>query len=93
MDMKLHADEYMDFPCGSPTMPEGERRFCCGKCPSMGKPLTIKAVFASNPTLMSFLSEDEQREAITLAIAAGPDRIDIRSSVPDPAPNSVPDPQ
>jgi hypothetical protein len=89
MDMVLSVDAYNDFPCGTPTNPDGEQRYCCRHCPSKDQEFTPKAVWASNPRLMSHLTEDERHQVLAQAIAAGPLVIDIQVSVPDPAPNSV----
>lgn len=91
MDLKLQSDEFFDFPCGTPTNPEGESRYCCRQCPEMGKPLRLKAVWASNPALMAFLSDAEQGSVYAMAAAAGPDHVDIVTAPPAPAQNAAPE--
>lgn len=85
MDRILQIDDYNDFPCGTPTNPRGEQRFCCRQCPSHGQPLAVKAVWAGNPTLLGYLSDEEQARVIALAVAEGPDRVDIVTEIPPPA--------
>jgi hypothetical protein len=89
MDRVLHSDDYHDAPCGTPTNPRGERRYCCGKCPEQSKPLRLQAAWASNPVLMSHLREDEYAQVFALALAAGPKHVDIQTAVPAPAPAGV----
>lgn len=91
MDLILDIEEYNDFPCGTPTNPRGEPRFCCRACPSRTLPLHTKAVWAGNPVLMAYLTPEEQAAVLRDAIAAGPDRVDIRTDVPAPAPNAEPE--
>lgn len=92
MDLILSSDEYHDFPCGTPTSPRGEPRYCCRRCPSIGRPIEVKAVWGSNPVLMNFLSQDEQTRVIALAIQAGPTAVDIVGHVPAPVANAAPEP-
>jgi hypothetical protein len=90
MDLKLQSDEFFDNPCGTPTNPEGEQRYCCRQCPEMGKPLRLKAVYASNPQLMAYLSKTEQDAIYAMAVKAGPDNVDIVVAAPAPVENAAP---
>ena len=92
MDLILSSEQYHDFPCGTPTSPTGEPRYCCRQCPSLGKPLDVKASWASNPVLMSFLTDEERGKVYALAVSAGPTVVDIVGAVPPPAKNAEPDP-
>lgn len=89
MDRLLAIDDYNDFPCGTPTNPRGEQRYCCRQCPAHGQPLAVKAVWAGNPTLLGYLSDDERAQVIALAVAAGPDRVDIVTVTPTAAPSGT----
>jgi hypothetical protein len=91
MDLVLSIDEYHDAPCGTPTSPRGEPRFCCRQCPARTQPLAVKAVWASNPVLLGFLTADERAQVIALAISAGPLHVDIVGGVPLPAANAEPE--
>jgi hypothetical protein len=82
MDKILHSDEFHDCACGTPTSPRGERRYCCGRCPEQGKPLRLKAVWASNPTIMTCLRTEEYAEVFAMALAAGPKYVDIVVGLP-----------
>lgn len=71
MDMLLTSEQYNDFPCGTPTNPTGEQRYCCRQCPSSGKPLELKAVWAGNIKLMSYLTPEEAGQVFALAAQVG----------------------
>jgi hypothetical protein len=66
MDKKLHVDEYNDFPCGTPTNPHGERRYCCAHCPTQGQPIVVKEEWSDNPLLWRALSVDDHVKVMTL---------------------------
>lgn len=92
MDLVLGVQSYLDSPCGTPTNPDGEQRYCCRKCPSVGKPLNLQARWASNPTLMRQLTIEEQTEVLRKAVEAGPLFVDIRTALPAPVANAVTNP-
>ena len=92
MDLILTSEEYMDFPCGTPTLPRGEPRYCCRQCPSIQHALTLKAAWASNPTLLSFLTDAERHEVLMRAAALGPLVVNIMATVPPAVPNANPEP-
>lgn len=89
MDMILGIDAYNDFPCGTPTNPNGEQRYCCRQCPATKSDLVLRAEWASNPRLMSYLTDQERQQVLAMAVAAGPLHVDIRVEIPSPAPNAV----
>ena len=91
MDTILSVDAYNDFPCGTPTNPNGEQRYCCRQCPSSKKDLALQPRWASNPKLMLHLTDDEKREVLARAMALGPLQVDIRVAIPPPVPNAAVD--
>jgi hypothetical protein len=90
MDRLLTVEEYNDAPCGTPTNPSGEQRYCCRRCPSKGQALELPARWASNPALMAHLTDDERAAVFAKAVAAGPTAVDIVMVAPDPAPAGAP---
>ena len=73
LDLKLASSEYLDFVCGSPSNPDGERRYCCKRCPAQGTPLTPKMEWAGSPLLLSHLPPDVAAACLQLAADAGVD--------------------
>jgi hypothetical protein len=82
MDLKLTSEEFLAPECGTPTKPDGERRHCCAKCPEQGQPLRLRPQFASNPSMMLFLTEEQQREVMIEAIRLGPLHVNIVGVAP-----------
>jgi hypothetical protein len=66
MDKKLQTDEYNDAPCGTPTNPHGERRFCCAQCPTQGQPIIPREEWHDNPLLWMQLPEAAHLEVMRM---------------------------
>ena len=89
MDLILSVEAYNDSPCGTPTNPSGEQRYCCRQCPSSKVDLNLRPEWASNPKLMALLTDSERRQVLAKAIALGPLYVDIQVAIPAPALNAV----
>lgn len=73
LDLKLSSSDYLDHDCGSPSNPDGERRFCCKHCPAQGAPLLPKMEWAGNPALLQHLPPEIAAACVKLAADAGVD--------------------
>ena len=77
LDLMLTTVQYLDHWCGTPTMPDGEPRYCCRSCVSLVAPLQVRPEWVANPTLMSYLTPDERQAVNVAALGLGPMRVDL----------------